>query len=263
MEINGKTLRKISTADCEIIGRGAIGTVYRLDDETIVKVYEESVSPETIECERISARAAFVSGLPCAITFDTVDADGKIGVVYELFNAKTLASVVMNDMRNVNKYAADLAEIAKRMHTTKAAVVGSVKELWLDWCGSVSGKVPEAEIAEMKAVISTVPDSDTFVHGDLHPKNVMVQSGEYLLIDMGDVGYGNPAFDLAVIDTCLNVSAKFMPPEVVMSAYGMTSEICAQFYNAFRSAYGGDSALWDNVGKLSKVRHRLWNAINR
>jgi hypothetical protein len=51
-----KPRRKISLSGCEVIGRGAIGTVYRIDDETIVKVYEKHVPLETIERERLSVK---------------------------------------------------------------------------------------------------------------------------------------------------------------------------------------------------------------
>jgi uncharacterized protein (TIGR02172 family) len=262
---NSKTLRKISLEGCELIGRGAIGSVYRLDDENIVKVYEKDVPFEVIDRERIAARAAFVAGLPCAITYDTVDVDGKIGIVYEMFKADTLASVIMKNPEKIALYAADVADIARSMHTAEAVGVDSVKKLWLDWCEGIRSKISDDEFESAKAVINAVPDASTFVHGDLHPKNIMVvpETGEYLLIDMGDVGYGSPVFDLAVIFTCLNMSAKFMPPERVMQAYGMTKEICSEYYNAFKDSYApGDTALWEQVEKLAQVRQTLWRAMH-
>ena len=36
-----KRLREISVENCEVIGEGANGKVYRLDDETIIKVFGE------------------------------------------------------------------------------------------------------------------------------------------------------------------------------------------------------------------------------
>ena len=38
-----RAMREVSVEGCEVIGRGFYGTVYRIDEETIVKVYE---SPE-------------------------------------------------------------------------------------------------------------------------------------------------------------------------------------------------------------------------
>ena len=36
---NEKPMREISVEGCEVLGKGGNGAVYRLDDETIVKVY--------------------------------------------------------------------------------------------------------------------------------------------------------------------------------------------------------------------------------
>ena len=59
-----KALRKVSIDGCEIVGRGFYGTVYRLDQETIVKVYKEGYSIESIHREIELARKAFVLGVP-------------------------------------------------------------------------------------------------------------------------------------------------------------------------------------------------------
>ena len=46
-----KALRKISVKGCKIIGKGFFGTVYRIDQETIVKVYREGCSIDSIKRE--------------------------------------------------------------------------------------------------------------------------------------------------------------------------------------------------------------------
>jgi uncharacterized protein (TIGR02172 family) len=262
-----KSLRKISLSGCELIGRGAIGSVYRIDDENIVKVYEDNVTLEEVERERINARAAFKAGLPCAITYDTVEADGKIGVVYEMFKAETVASAIMKNPENVQKYADDIAALARTMHSTEASGVLSVKEMWLDQCRceQVRSKFSDEEIDSMRAVINAVPDAHTFVHGDLHPKNIMVmpESGEYELIDMGDVSYGNPIFDLAIIYTCLYASVRFMPSERVMNVYGMTKKVCDAYYQAFIRSYApSPPEIWLQIAELAEVRNKLWHAIH-
>ena len=59
-----KRLREVSVEGCEVIGRGFYGTVYRLDPDTIVKVYASPDSISLIENERKMARMAFVKGIP-------------------------------------------------------------------------------------------------------------------------------------------------------------------------------------------------------
>ena len=47
-----KRLRKVSVDGCEVIGQGGNGTVYRIDRETIIKVYNPGTSMEKIALEK-------------------------------------------------------------------------------------------------------------------------------------------------------------------------------------------------------------------
>ncbi len=62
-----KAYRVLSVEGCEVIGRGARGTVYRIDRDTIVKVYHSDDALPEIHRERELARTAFVAGVPTAI----------------------------------------------------------------------------------------------------------------------------------------------------------------------------------------------------
>lgn len=62
-----KAYRRLSVEGCEVIGRGANGEVYRLDPDTIIKVYLNPDSLPDIHRERELARKAFVMGIPTAI----------------------------------------------------------------------------------------------------------------------------------------------------------------------------------------------------
>ena len=85
-----RRLREISVDGCEIVGRGAIGTVYRIDADTIVKVYDQSVNLLTIKNEQKNAKRAFLKGIPTAISYDIVKVGEKYGSVYEMLNAVNL-----------------------------------------------------------------------------------------------------------------------------------------------------------------------------
>lgn len=47
--------------------------------------------------------------------------------------------------------------------------------------------------------LDLVPDANNCIHGDLNVNNIMVENGECLLIDMGELGTGTPMFDLSRI----------------------------------------------------------------
>ena len=89
-----KAYRKVSVDGCEVIGKGANGTVFRIDRDTIVKVYVNPDSLPEIQRERELARKAFVLGIPTAIPYDVVRVGDGYGSVFELLNAKSLAEIL-------------------------------------------------------------------------------------------------------------------------------------------------------------------------
>ena len=75
-----RALRQLSIEGCELIGVGGVGTVYRLDDDTIIKVFREGTTMGEVSKEITMSKEAFVMGMPTAISFDIV----KVGAQYGL-----------------------------------------------------------------------------------------------------------------------------------------------------------------------------------
>ena len=89
-----KAYRELSVEGCEVIGQGANGKVYRIDPETIIKVYKNPDALPEIKNERELARTAFVLGIPTAIPYDVVRVGDGYGSVFELLNAKSFAKLI-------------------------------------------------------------------------------------------------------------------------------------------------------------------------
>ena len=92
-----KQLRSISVDGCPEIGRGAIGTVYRLDADTIVKVYQIPDCLPMIENEQKRAKQAFIRGIPTAISYDIVRVGDKYGSVFEMVKAENCNDRLIKD----------------------------------------------------------------------------------------------------------------------------------------------------------------------
>ena len=58
-----KALRKISADNLLELGRGTSGTVYKLDAENILKVYNSNWTFEDVAKERANSQAAFLAGI--------------------------------------------------------------------------------------------------------------------------------------------------------------------------------------------------------
>ena len=67
-----KAYRVVSVEGCEEIGRGANGTIYRIDQDNVVKVYNNADALADIQHEREVARTALILGIPTAISYDVV-----------------------------------------------------------------------------------------------------------------------------------------------------------------------------------------------
>jgi uncharacterized protein (TIGR02172 family) len=195
-----KALRQISVEGCELIGSGGYGKVYRIDEETIAKIYSPSISLAFVEQERATSQKAFLMGVPTAISYDVVKCGDSYGVVYELLNAKTTAQIIAADPSRIPEISARSAMLLKELHQIvpgKDSGLPDRKEKLIAWVDSISEFLTEAETEKVKGFIRSIPDRDTFLHGDYNAKNVMVRDGEFQLIDIGDAAIGHPVFDIA------------------------------------------------------------------
>ena len=115
----GKAYRRLSVDGCEVIGRGANGEVYRLDPDTIIKVYLNPDSLPDIHRERELARRAFVLGIPTAIPYDVVKVGDGYGSVFELLNAKSLAKLILAQPERLDEYVQVYVDLLKKIHATE------------------------------------------------------------------------------------------------------------------------------------------------
>lgn len=223
-----KTIREISVEGCEIIGRGGHGTVYRLDSDTIVKLYGEKEPFDEIEREISYSKKAFVYGIPTAISFDIVKCKSCYGVVFELINADTLSNRLCADPEKFDEYSEKYSNIVRTLHKTKAdtSIFSNTKELYSKWADDMLDFYTPEEVAVLHEVINSIPDKDTFIHGDIHPKNIMVQDGELMFIDMADLTYGHPVFDYAGIALTHIMGAAY-----TKTVLGIDSDTAAVLYN--------------------------------
>lgn len=249
-----KAMREVSVEGCEIIGKGGHGTVYRIDGDTIVKLYNEDEPFDEIEREISYSKKAFVYGIPTAISFDIVKCGNCYGVVFELINADTLTNRINAEPENFDSYSKKYSEVVHKLHTTEAdkSIFSDIKDLYNKWADDMLKYLTQKEVDILHDIINSVPDSNTFIHGDIHPKNMMVQDGELLLIDMADLTYGHPVFDYAGIMLTHVLSGKNNPEYTKM----VTGIDC-------KSAL----ALWDNLlksnfaGKTEDELNKVKNAI--
>ncbi|MBQ9196833.1 MAG: phosphotransferase [Clostridia bacterium] len=195
-----KRMREISVEGCEIIGRGFYGTVYRLDPDTIVKVYASPDSLPLIENERKMAKMAFVHGIPTAISYDIVKVGDTYGSMFELLKAQTMNDLLAAQPDRADELIRKFVDVMKTVHAVELdpGTLPSAKETWLRYLETDLQReyISPAQYDRIRKLLNDQPESCGVVHGDFHMKNVMVADGEPLLIDMDTLTQGSPIFDL-------------------------------------------------------------------
>jgi len=196
-----KAYRKMSVEGCEIIGEGSNGIVYRLNPDTIIKVYKNSDALDDIKRERELAKTALVLGINTAIPFDVVKVGDMYGSVFELLSAKSLTKLIMGDPDNKEKYVKIFADMLQEIHNTpvKPGTLPDMKEKALSWVTWLKPHIPSATYDKLYKLVDEIPHIDNMLHGDYHTNNVHYANGESILIDMDTLSVGHPVFEFASI----------------------------------------------------------------
>ena len=248
-----KAYRRLSVEGCEIIGQGANGKVYRIDPDTIVKVYLNPDSLPDIHRERELARRAFVLGIPTAIPYDVVKVGEGYGSVFELLNAKSFANLIKNEPENLDHYVDLYVDLLKKIHSTlvKPEDMPDERDVVIGWAKFLKDYLPEAEAEKLVSMVEAVPVDHHMMHGDYHIKNVMMQDGEVLLIDMDTLCQGHPIFELASMFNAY-VGFSEIDPSISDTFLGVSHETSVSIWKKSLPLYLGT----DDPAKIEEVEKK-------
>ncbi len=195
-----RALRTISVEGAEEIGHGFSSTVYRIDRDTLVKVYNKRIPLWKIRREGENAKKAFFFGIQTMISYDIVKVGGWYGAVFELVDSEVLSRFLNNHPEQFEEYCTKYIKLLKDSHATEVDdTFIDVKPLWHSWIDMLAPYLREGEAEVMHKLVSAVPDRNTFIHSDIHVNNIVTRDGELVLIDMADIGRGHPIFDIGPI----------------------------------------------------------------
>ncbi len=193
-----KAVRQVKLDGCPVVGAGMSSTVYRYDRETVVKLFAPRVTLDRIYKETASAKKSFVAGIPTAIPYDVVRCGESYGTVFELIDADTLSQNLMDHPEQFDELMDKYVSLLKQFHGTSAlnGTFPDIREKYHQWAAGLKKYMSDEEIAVLYRLIDAVPCRQTMIHVDCHSRNIMVQNGKLIFVDMADVSIGHPLFDI-------------------------------------------------------------------
>ncbi len=200
--------RTLSIDGLELIAKGANGECYKIDEETVVKLYFDFVKEASALKEKELAKQAFVAGVPTPISFDVVECGNRRGILYEMIKADTLSKYIEKNVDRLDAVVEMYVTFCKQIHS-----IVPTTNIFPDAVTLACGYVDACEFfndrqrAFLKDRLLLTQRQGTLIHWDLHPGNIMMQGDSLCLIDMGDMAVGTPYFDLGQIKQVLHYYA--------------------------------------------------------
>lgn len=265
-----KAFRQISIEGCKEIGRGGVGVVYRMNEDTILKVFTPECPLALLERERNMAKEAFVLGMPTAIPFDTVwvKETKSYGLVFELISSGTLANAIKEHPEKLMHYATLFGNELRHLHTIEVpdGVLPLTHEVINDDFDRIARHFLPEQMDIMREMQNCIPVANRLLHNDCHPKNIMFagneDSDEILLIDMGEVSSGNPLIDLSHTYSSLHIRDNFE------GIIGFPKELSEPFWQKTLSTYFQTtdeeflSRVNEQIKVAAEIRTCAWIALS-
>ena len=232
-----KAFRRIHLDDSALMAKGTVGMIYRLDEDRVVKVFNQKVTIDIIRRERKFAQKVLLSGIPTVISYDIVQVDDCYGIIFEMAGAEEFSRKLDQAPEKFDELAALYAGLLKQINQTPVGkdVLPEAKDIYHGYVDGSSAFLSGTEMEALHGLIDSVPDRDTMLHGDYHANNLMFQGDELMLIDLGDVSRGHPIFDLAGMYVSHILVGSYQPA-FIKAGMGIDIEVCRR--------------LWDRVLRL-------------
>ena len=259
-----KGLKRIDVSNTKVIGEGFFSKVYRIDKDTIIKVFLRTSDAGQIERELKLAKQAFVLGIPTAISYDIVRVDDKLGVRYEMLDCISLKDAFLKYPEQYDSLLEKYVALLKKINTTEPMdpTLPNIKQFFIRKVEETKEFYSQEATDKLLRLLNTIPDVSTFIHGDCHFKNIMVQGNDFLLIDMDTLSVGHPMFELASIRAPY-VAFEEDDPGNSEKFLGVPSSLCNKIYHDIVKKYYGDSQeVEDKIAILCYIHMVWWNKVN-
>ena len=235
-----KAYRRISVEGCEEVGRGASGTIYRIDQDNVVKVYNDRDALEEIINEREMAKLALILGIPTAISYEIVRVGDSYGSVFELLDAVSFSHIIATDPSRLDWCIEENIKLLNTLHSTHVpdGKLPDIRNKYLSKIEGVRDILTDEVAGRLRDMIMAVPFDDRMIHGDFHTKNIMLLDNDVLLVDMETISTGHPVFEFA---SMFDAYIGFSEPdrEQVLRFQGFDFATAERFWHETLSGYLG------------------------
>jgi uncharacterized protein (TIGR02172 family) len=196
--------RQVSDARGKLIGQGRTAEIYAWGDGQALKLYHAGWPASWVEHEAQVTRALAATGLPIPAVGDSLELDGRYGVLFERVAGPSLVRQFSARPWTLARALRAFTDLHLTMHNCVVARLPPQREQLARQIREAS-PLPEGIREAALERLDQLPDGDALCHGDYHPDNVLMTRAGPIIIDWGSVSSGNPLADVAQTELLLRV----------------------------------------------------------
>ena len=178
------------------IGRGYIAEVFAYGEGRVLKLLFDEDAEEEAEREAHITIAARNAGLPAPKVWETLNVNGRPGIVMEYVEGATMIRWGTNLPWRVYTGAVLMARLHAKMHSKMCGDIPELRDRLKS--GIEESEVIEDDLRELALKrLESLSDGDSICHGDFHPDNIIMSNSGPVIIDWECGANGRPEADVA------------------------------------------------------------------
>lgn len=255
------TGENIDISGLTLLGAGRTSEVYALDEKRVLKLYHRQIPRENAVRNYHLFQASREAGIPVPVVYGMVETFVRVGMIMDRLEGEGVDRLIAGaGPSDRNRMIVHFADCVRRVHQVRVEKA-RLQELLPDQKARsielademVTAGFTEEEKNAACQIIASLPDGDTWVHGDCHTGNVILQGEEPFFFDLNIfTGRGHPLLDLMCMYSHYIFHPSLMSDKEAIQYLAMTREDGKKVYNRFLEAYTRDRPDFDQeaFGKL-------------
>jgi len=240
-------LPEIDISGCPVLGEGANGIVYQIDEDRVVKVMKQPVSFEDLKKEWDLGRKAFVHGIDCPISYGPAWVGGKPALISELSKSVSWLKLIRKDPSNMDRCMDAYVALIRQVHSIKGEELkdfpkGTAMEELSEKADRLDAWLKPTYRGWLRKILESVGGESVLTHGDIQPRNVRIGEKGVMLIDMETLSAGPAVLDLSALRRTMFSDWEYGREER-NTFLDLPAEESRRFWDMFTEAYfeGQDS----------------------
>ena len=179
------------------IAAGRTAEVYVWGEHQVLKLYRDWCPPHWVDFEARIGRIVQDAGLPVPAVGDTVEVNGRRGLVYEWLDGVSMLRSILAKPWMIARFGRLTAELHAALHSVQAPP--DLPDQRNSFRGAIerAQSLPDDLRRKALAVLDVCPVGDRLCHGDFHPDNILMTPRGPIIIDWITATRGDPLGDVA------------------------------------------------------------------